>query len=62
MQQIDLSIVIASWNGKQILKKCLNSIFGQHYDFTYEVIVVENGSVDGTVELLKNSFKKVRLK
>jgi GT2 family glycosyltransferase len=62
MQQIDLSIVIASWNGKQILKKCLNSIFGQYYDFAYEVIVVENGSVDGTVELLKNSFKKVRLK
>jgi len=58
----EISIIIVSWNGKAVLKKCLNSIFNRNYNFSYEVIVVDNGSKDGTVEMLKNDFRTVKIK
>lgn len=46
-----LSIVTVSWNGLELTKKCVESIRKHTKD--YELIVVDNGSTDGTVEYLK---------
>ncbi len=51
-----VSIVIPSWNRKEDLRECLKSIKKQSYK-NFEVIVVENGSNDGTKEMLKKEFK-----
>lgn len=50
-----LSIIIVSFNTKDITKKCLLNLKKNldHYPISYEVIVVDNGSVDGSVEMLK---------
>ncbi len=50
----DLSIIILSYNTKQITKNCLRSIFTSltNAPFEYEVIVVDNGSTDGSVQML----------
>jgi hypothetical protein len=50
---IDLSVIIVSWNTKKLLADCLDSIFNQTKDLDYEVIVVDNGSTDGSVDLIK---------
>jgi len=56
---LDVSIIIVSWNTKQILKDCLESVFRQQADF--EVIVVDNASDDGSTEMVKNDFPQVLL-
>jgi GT2 family glycosyltransferase len=55
-----ISIIIANWNGKNHLTKCLKSLEEQTYG-DFEVIVVDNGSQDGSTELIKREFKFVKL-
>jgi GT2 family glycosyltransferase len=60
-KQLDVSIIIVSWNTKSILQNCINSVIAQSRDFSYEIIVVDNGSVDGSVEMIKGNFPEVKL-
>ncbi|HEX4730942.1 MAG TPA: glycosyltransferase family 2 protein [Solirubrobacterales bacterium] len=46
----DVAVVIPSWNSRDLLARCLDSLVGQ--DVALEVIVVDNGSRDGSLELL----------
>ena len=59
---LDLSIIIVSWNVKGLLRRCLDSIF-QHptSNLQFEVIVVDNASSDGSVEMVRAEFPQVRL-
>ena len=43
-----LSVVIVSWNVSDLLKSCLDSIFTTSQDVVFEVIVVDDGSIDDT--------------
>lgn len=54
-----ISIFVSSWNDKDHLKRCLDSIFQNNYK-NYEIIVVDNGSSDGSVEFIKSLKGKVR--
>ncbi len=56
---VDLSIVIVSYNTKDFLIKCIQSIEETGKDFNYEIIVADNASSDGSVELVKEKFKEV---
>lgn len=50
-----LSIIIVNWNTKDLLKQCLESIVGGSGGIgDYEVIVVDNGSSDGSVDYVKS--------
>lgn len=51
------AIVIPNWNGKEDLPACLDSLLQQ--TVPCEIIVVENGSTDGSLELLKDHYPKV---
>lgn len=56
------SVVIPNWNGRDLLEKYLPSVVAAmagHPD--NEVIVVDNGSEDGSVELLREKFPQVRV-
>src|SRR3990167_668192 len=57
----DLSIIIVSWNVKNLLKKCLESIFRNQGDLTLEVIIVDNASRDGTMEMVKTNFPQIKM-
>ena len=56
MVKIDLSIIIVSWNTKKITEDCLDSINRSltNSKIKYAIIVVDNDSRDGSVDMLKN--------
>lgn len=58
---IDLSIIIVNWNTLNLLKDCLNSIFQQTWDVSYDVWVVDNGSSDGSPDMVRREFPQVHL-
>lgn len=63
----DISVIIVSFNTKEFLENCLRSIKMYTKGISYEVIVVDNGSSDSTIEKLKNkqsltSLKSLKLK
>ncbi len=58
---IDISIVIVSFNTREILLSCLDSIHRQTGDTDYEVIVIDNASEDGTVKAVTEQFLDVTI-
>ena len=58
---VDISIVIVNWNTRELLLDCLDSVFKTITDVTYEVWVVDNGSSDGSVESIRQTFPGVKI-
>lgn len=58
---MDVSVIIVNWNTKKLLEDCLKSIFKYTKEVNFEVIVVDNGSTDGSRQLVKTKFPKVVL-
>lgn len=50
-------ILILNYNGKKVIQKCLTSVFKNNYP-NFEVVVVDNNSTDGSLELAKANFSK----
>ncbi len=56
-----VSIIILNWNGKELTRDCLKSI-ERNTDYpNYELIVVDQGSKDGSVEMIEDGFPHVKL-
>ena len=58
---IDLSIIIVNWNTKELLKNCLRSIYRETKNVVFEVIVIDNASVDGSGDMVEREFPEVIL-
>jgi len=58
---MDISIIIVNWNVREFLDRCLNSIFFYLKSREFEVIVVDNASSDGSVEMVKRKFSQIKL-
>jgi len=58
---MDLSILIVTWNTRDVLLACLESIGQNAPHRPYEIIVVDNASTDGTAESLRYRFPQVRV-
>lgn len=56
-----LSIIIVSYNTKQLLADCIKSIEKNLYNFSYEIVVVDNNSADGSTDMLKAEYSHVKL-
>lgn len=54
-----LSIVILTFNSSGFIKACLDSVFSQDYQ-DFEVILVDNGSIDNTLSLVAQGYPAVR--
>ncbi len=61
LKVVDVSIIIVNWNTRQITCECLKSVYEQTKELSFEVIVVENGSSDSSVEMVKNEYPRVIL-
>ncbi len=60
-RQIDLSVIIVNYNVKDFLQSLLLSLDKALKNITHEIIIVDNASTDGSVELIKNNFPQVTL-
>jgi len=60
---MDLSVVIVSWNVRQLLSGCLESVFASVGDsaLQHEVLVVDNASSDGSASMVREHFPQVRV-
>ena len=58
---VDLSIVIVSWNVRDLLRQCLRSILAGSQTCRLEVIVVDNVSTDSSAEMVRAEFPDIHL-
>ena len=55
-----IKILILNWNGKHLLKSCLDSVSAIDYP-NYSVMVIDNGSTDNSVKMVKEKYFEVEL-
>lgn len=55
-----VSIIIPTYNGKKYLKTCFDSIYCSSFD-NFEIILVDDGSNDGTVQFVKENYPKIKI-
>jgi len=55
----DLSIIIISWNTRELLRECLTSVFAEPSGLKLEVFVADNASSDGSAEMVREAFPQV---
>ena len=60
-KSLDVSIIIVNYNTKDLTRNCLKSVFEQTKNISFEVIVSDNGSNDGSIEMIKSEFPQVVL-
>ena len=57
----DLTIIVVNWNTREMTLECLRSVFAQTQTTRFEVILVDNGSHDGSAEAIAREFPQVKL-
>ena len=55
----DIAVVLVCWNNKEYLGPCLRSLYEAGLSHSFEVVVVDNGSSDGSQEMLSRDFPEV---
>jgi GT2 family glycosyltransferase len=60
-QVVDMSIVLVCWNNKAYLDPCLNSLYEGRLKTSFDVVVVDNGSTDGSQQMLAEKYPDVML-
>ena len=58
---MNVSVIIVNYNTKELIRNCLASIFEKTKGINFEVIVSDNGSSDGSIEMIKSDFPQVVL-
>lgn len=61
MPDFDLSVTICSWNTRDDLRVCLQSLESAHRQLALEVIVWDNASADGSPEMVEHEFPRARV-
>jgi N-acetylglucosaminyl-diphospho-decaprenol L-rhamnosyltransferase len=59
--QPDFSVILVCWNNKAYLKPCLDSLYEGNLHHQYEVVVVDNGSTDGSQAMLQEEYPEVQI-
>jgi N-acetylglucosaminyl-diphospho-decaprenol L-rhamnosyltransferase len=60
-QPPDVSIILVCWNNKNYLDPCLKSLYESSLTCTFDVFVVDNGSNDGSQEMLREKYPDVEI-
>ncbi len=58
--KIQVSVIIVNWNGKHLLEECLNALSKQTLK-NFETILVDNGSIDNSVQFVRQNYPWVRI-
>ncbi len=58
---VDLSIICVNWNSLDYLLECVASVYEHTHGISFELIVVDNASPEGRIELLNDQFPEVTI-
>jgi len=58
---VDVSVVIVSFNTRELLRECLQTLDRETSKVSYETIVVDNASADGSADMVEKEFPRVKL-
>ena len=58
---LDMSVILVCWNNLDYLEPCLNSLYDSNLHSQFDVVVVDNGSTDGSQDMLRDKFPDVRI-
>lgn len=58
---LDISIIIVNYNVKEFLQNLIHSIHKAAQNLSYEIIIIDNASDDGSIELIREKFSEVKL-
>lgn len=58
---VDMSVVLVCWNNKAYLDPCLKSLYEGGLKSSFDVVVVDNGSTDGSQQMLAEKYPQVKL-
>jgi len=58
---VDLSIIVVNWNTRDLLRDCLNSVWAETKATSFEVLVIDNASSDGSAEMVNMEFPQAKL-
>ena len=61
MTNISISVIIPLYNGSLLITRCLDSVFKQKGKFDLEVIVIDDGSTDNSIEIVKKYPQNITL-
>lgn len=61
MNEIDVSIIIVSYNSKNFLLQCIDSIYKRLKRCNFEIILIDNDSIDGSQDIVRRRFPGVNL-
>jgi GT2 family glycosyltransferase len=57
---LEVTIIIVNWNGKHMLADCLDAVIAQDCP-DFEVVLVDNGSTDGSAQFVQSNYPSVKL-
>ena len=55
-----VTVTILNWNGRRYLAPCLDAVLAQTFQ-DFEIVLVDNGSTDGSVDFVRARYPQVRL-
>jgi GT2 family glycosyltransferase len=58
---MDLGIVILNWNTRDLLRRCLETVYASAGDIDFQVIVVDNASTDGSADMVRGAFPQAQV-
>ena len=58
---MDISIIIVNWNTKNLLLNCISSVYETVKNISFEIWLVDNASIDGSVDAVKQNYPDVRI-
>jgi len=61
MSKFNLSIIIVTFNSEKYIQNCINSIVEYCLDINYEIVIIDNNSIDNTVKIIKEGFNDIVL-
>lgn len=58
---MDISVIIVSYNTSELTRNCLKSVYDKTINVDFEIIVIDNNSVDDSVKMIETEFPEVKI-
>ena len=58
---LELSVIVVNWNTCDLLEKCLERLAVASQNISHEIIVIDNGSTDGSIDMVRSVFPSIHL-